>query len=76
MYTNLTLKKQATPALSSTEAQYQAISECAQETMYTCSLLFESTKRTTIAIFYEDNLGAIFLAEINKYQQGQNIWRR
>jgi hypothetical protein len=63
MISNWTSKKQSTPALSSTEAEYQAMSECAQESMFTCSLLMELTKRTTIAIIYEDNLGAIFLAK-------------
>jgi hypothetical protein len=63
MITNWTSKKQATPALSSTEAEYKAISECAQESLFTCSLLLELTKKATITIIYEDNLGAIFLAK-------------
>jgi hypothetical protein len=61
MITNWPSKKEAAPELSSTEAEYQAISECAQESMLTCSLFLELTKRTTIAIIYEGNLGAIFL---------------
>jgi hypothetical protein len=48
--------------LSSTESEYQALSECAQESMLLCSLLFELTKKTTITITYEDNLRANLLA--------------
>jgi hypothetical protein len=50
-------------ALSSTEAEYQALSECAQEAMFTQNLLEEITGQVLTAIIYEDNLGAIYLTK-------------
>ena len=41
MITNWTSKKQQTVALSSTEAEYQSLSECAQESMFTMNLVNE-----------------------------------
>ena len=63
MITNWTSKKQATVSLSSTEAEYQALSECVQESIFTQSLLLELTGIFKTAIIYEDNLGAIFLTK-------------
>jgi hypothetical protein len=63
MITNWTSKKQSTVALSSTEAEYQALSECAQEAMFTQNLLEEITGQVLTAIIYEDNLGAIYLTK-------------
>jgi hypothetical protein len=61
MITNWTSKKQGTVSLSSTEAEYQALSDCTQEAMFTQSLLEELTGERKKAIIYEDNLGAIYL---------------
>jgi hypothetical protein len=63
MITNWTSKKQGTVALSSTEAEYQALSECAQESIFTQNLLKEITGNCLTAIIYEDNLGAIYLTK-------------
>ena len=64
MITNWSSKKQNTVSLSSTEAEYQALSQCAQETMFTTNLIEEITgTNTTPGIIYEDNLGAMFLAK-------------
>ena len=63
MITNWTSKKQSTVALSSTEAEYQSLSECAQEAVFTQSLLWEILGEVTMAIIYEDNLGAIYLTK-------------
>jgi hypothetical protein len=61
MITNWTSKKQSTVALSSTESEYQSLSECTQEAMFTQNLLNEITGTRLMAIIYEDNLGAIYL---------------
>jgi hypothetical protein len=61
MITNWSSKKQGTVALSSTEAEYNGLSECAQESMFTQSLIFEVTGVLLPAIIYEDNIGAIYL---------------
>jgi hypothetical protein len=66
MISNWSSKKQATVSLSSTEAEYQALSECAQEAMFTQALLKEITGLQNTAIIYEDNLGAIYL--VKNYQ--------
>ena len=63
MITNWSSKKQSTVSLSSTEAEYQALSECAQESMFTKNLVMELTGEDNRAIIYEDNLGAIYLAK-------------
>jgi hypothetical protein len=41
MITNWTSKKQQTASFSSTEAEYQALSECTQETVFTKNLVEE-----------------------------------
>jgi len=61
MITNWTSKKQGTVSLSSTEAEYQALSDCTQEAVFTQNLLEELTNDRETAIIYEDNLGAIYL---------------
>jgi hypothetical protein len=61
--TNWTSKKQSTVALSSTESEYQALSDCTQEAMFTQNLIEEITGERKAAIIYEDNLGAIFLCK-------------
>jgi hypothetical protein len=43
--------------LSNTEAEYFALSKCAQEAILTWNLLIELTKIRQTAIIYEDNLG-------------------
>ena len=73
MITNWTSKKQQTVSLSSTEAEYQALSECVQEAKFTQSLLNELTGELKTAIIYEDNLGAITLnQETSRSQQELN----
>jgi hypothetical protein len=54
-------KKQTTVALSSTEAEYIAFSECCQEAIFQTNLLEELLGEQKPAIIYEDNTGAIFL---------------
>ena len=49
--------------MSSTESEYQALSECAQESVFTQNLIKELTGEDNQAIIYEDNLGAIYLAK-------------
>jgi hypothetical protein len=63
MITNWSSRKQATVSLSSTEAEYQSLSECAQEAIFTQSLIQEITGELKTAIIYEDNLGAIYLVK-------------
>jgi hypothetical protein len=63
MITNWTSKKQSTVTLSSTEAEYHSLSECAQESMFTQNLIKELTGIEMTAIIYEDNLGAIYLTK-------------
>jgi len=61
--TNWTSKKRSTVALSSTEAEYMALSECSQESVFTQNLIEELTGIRERAIIYEDNLGAIYLVK-------------
>jgi hypothetical protein len=63
MTTNWTSKKQNTVSLSSSEAEYQALSECVQEYVFTQNLVEESTGKRKPAMIYEDNLGTIFLVK-------------
>jgi C4-type Zn-finger protein len=63
MITNWTSKKQQTVSLSSSESEYQALSECVREAMFTQSLLRELIGKKTTSIIYEDNLGAIYLVK-------------
>jgi hypothetical protein len=60
MTTNWASKKQQTVPLSSSEAEYQALSECVQEPVFTQNLVQELTGEKKPAIIYEDNLGTIF----------------
>jgi hypothetical protein len=61
MTTNWTSKKQQTVSLSSSEADYQELSECVQESVFTHNLVQELSGIKKPAIIYEDNLGTIFL---------------
>jgi hypothetical protein len=63
MTNNWTSKKQNTVSLSSSEAEYQALSECVQESVFTPNLVEELTGKRKLAIIYEDNLGTIFLVK-------------
>lgn len=63
MITSWTSKKQRTVSLSSSEAEYQALSECVQEAMFTKNLVKEITGEEHTAIIYEDNSGTIFLVK-------------
>ena len=69
MVTNWTSKKQGTVSLSSTEAEYQSLSECALESMFTQNLIKEVTGVFESAIVYEDNLGAIYLMKNSQISQ-------
>jgi hypothetical protein len=66
MITSWTSKKQQTVSLSRSEAEYQALSECTQETVFTRNLVEELTGQKKPAITYEDNLGTIFLVKNQK----------
>jgi hypothetical protein len=73
MITNWSSKKQKTVALSSTEEEYNGLNECAQESMFTKSLIQEITRERLPAIIYGDNLGPISIClETNKCQPGQS----
>ena len=65
---NWTSKKQGAVTLSSTEAEYYALSECTRSG-FTQNLLMELTKIKQTAIIYEDNLGAIFLTKNHQVSQ-------
>jgi hypothetical protein len=52
-----------TVSLSSSEAEYQALSECVQKSVFTQNLVPELTGVKKPAILYEDNLGTIFLVK-------------
>jgi hypothetical protein len=57
----LVLQETEKVTLSSTEAEYNGLSECAQESMSTQSLIHDITGEKLSSIIYEDNLGAIYL---------------
>ena len=56
-------KTQRTVTLSSTEAEYVALSACAQEVKFVSMLLEEMTEVGKPSVIYEDNQGVIFLAK-------------
>jgi hypothetical protein len=66
MITNWTSKKHQTVSLSSSEAEYQALSECTQDAVFTRNLVEELTGQKKPAINYEDNLGTGFLVKTSK----------
>lgn len=55
-------RKQRTVALSSTEAEYMAISEAAKESIYLKNLMCELTGNDPYILIYNDNQGAINLS--------------
>lgn len=55
--------KQETVALSSTEAEYMALSEASKEAIYLRNLLFELTGKLNCILLYNDNQSAQKLAE-------------
>ena len=55
-------KKQPTPALSSSEAEFQALSICASDVLHIRGLLFELGYPQLSTIIFEDNQSAIHLA--------------
>ncbi len=61
MITGWSSRKQATVTLSSTEAEYIALTECAQEMRMMNMLLQELFRKPQRGTIYEDNTGAIFL---------------
>jgi hypothetical protein len=48
-------------SLSNSEAEYQALSECVQESVFCTNLVQELTGVKKPAIIYEDNLGKILV---------------
>ena len=60
---NWSSKKQQTVTLSSTEAEYVALSECAQETKFDRMLLKEILNLNKPAKIFEDNTGTTFLVK-------------
>ena len=63
MITSWQSKTQSIVTLSSTEAEYVALTLCCQESMFQLNLLRELKVNEGKAIVYEDNVGAIFLSE-------------
>ena len=53
-------------ALSIIEAEYVAVSACAQEVKFVTIFLVEMTEVQKPSVIYEDNQGAIFLANISQ----------
>jgi hypothetical protein len=53
MTTNWTSKKQHTVSFSSSEAEYQVLSECVQEAVFFQNLVKELTGKWKLAIIYE-----------------------
>ena len=49
--------------LSSTEAEYVALSECSQEVKFVSMFMGEMIEVKNPSVIYEDNKGAIFLAK-------------
>jgi hypothetical protein len=70
MTTNWTSKKLQTVSLSSSEVEYQALSECIQESVFTQNLVQELTRVKKPAIISEDNLGTIFLVKNQQVSSG------
>ena len=62
-------KNQRTVTLNSTEAEYVALPACTQEVKFISMLLGEITRVKNPSFIYEDNQGAIFLAN-NSRQVG------
>ena len=63
-------KKQASVALSTTEAEYMAASDAVKEIIWTQDLLFELNMiEKKLAVLYQDNQGAIFLEKNNSNTQ-------
>lgn len=60
-------RKQRTIALSSTEAEYMAISECTKEAMYLRDVLNSIEVKCECVILFNDNQGAIKLAQSKNY---------
>src|SRR5882757_6208512 len=56
-------KKQATVALSSTEAEYMALSAATQEALWYKTWINEVFKQTIVVAIYSDNQSAIALAK-------------
>ena len=59
-------KNQRTVTLSSMEAELVVLSACAQALKFLSMLLVEMTEVKKPSVIYEDNQGAIFLAEIRQ----------
>jgi hypothetical protein len=66
---NWTSKKKGAVTLSSTEAEYYSLSECAQESILAQNLLKELIMIKQTAIIYDENLGVIFLTKNQQVSQ-------
>jgi hypothetical protein len=77
MTTNGTSKKQNTVSLSSSAAEYQALSKCVQESVFTQNLVEELTGKRKPVIIYKDNFGTIFLVksqQVSSRTKHIDIW--
>jgi len=63
MITSWSSQTQQIVCLSSTEAEYVAMTSCTQEAIFQQQLLQELNLNTDPMVIYEDNQGAIFLSE-------------
>ena len=69
MITNWASQKQKTVALSSTEAEYIAMAECAQESVFTRTLVAELMEEKKTTIIYGNNIGLLFLTDNKQMRQ-------
>ncbi|MBW0523412.1 hypothetical protein O181_063127, partial [Austropuccinia psidii MF-1] len=60
-------QKQRVVALSSAEAEYNALSSCCQDSEWICQLIFEITNKKITSIIYSDNQSSIALASNRFY---------
>lgn len=69
------LKKQCTVAMSSTEAEYVAMSSCVSETIWLTGLMDDLQRNAMLfpVLIYEDNQGAIAMAEREEKRRAKHI---
>ncbi|MBW0506779.1 hypothetical protein O181_046494 [Austropuccinia psidii MF-1] len=63
-------QKQQVVALSSAEAEHNALSSCCQDSEWICQLIFEITNKKITSIIYSDNQSSIALASNRFYHHG------
>ncbi|MBW0474815.1 hypothetical protein O181_014530 [Austropuccinia psidii MF-1] len=63
-------QKQRVVAVSSAEAEYNALSSCCQDSEWICQLIFEITNKKITSIIYSDNQSSIALASSRIYHHG------